>query len=165
MRTYSFAPISAREYPTVRLLDNPYIWGGVQFCVNVSEKAYSDELTHALKQHGIDWIFCPVSEEEGKQWLDSLVSALPKMLIAYKSGQKQVVHCDFGNNRSRSFVEAFYFMLNDKHLVDEYKGHFNHLAYNCSIGHLPMLEETEAAIRAIATEQQPIPSGFTESIR
>lgn len=149
MRTYSFAPISAREYPTVRLLDNPYIWGGVQFCVNVSEKAYSYELAQALKQHGIDWIFCPVSEEESEQWLDSLVSALPKMLVAYKSGLKQVVHCDFGNNRSRTFVEAFHFLLRGEHLADEYKGYFNHLVYNSVIGHLPALEEMEAIIKSI----------------
>lgn len=30
MRTYLFAPIAAREYPTIALLDNPYVWGGVQ---------------------------------------------------------------------------------------------------------------------------------------
>ena len=151
MRTYSFAPISAREYPTVRLLDNPYIWGGVQFCINVSEKPYSFDLAQALKQHGIDWIYCPVSEEDGEQWLDSLVSALPKMLVAYQSGLKQVVHCDFGNNRSRTFVEAFHYLLKGEHLADEYKGCFNHLAYNCSIGHLPALAETEAVIKSIAS--------------
>jgi hypothetical protein len=151
MRNYSFAPISAREYPTVRLLDNPYIWGGVQFCVNVSEKAYSYDLSQALKQHGIDWIFCPVSEEEGEQWLDSLVLALPKMLVAYKSGLKQVVHCDFGNNRSRSFVEALYYCLHNEHFQDEYKDEINHLVYNCTIKHLPPLAETEEVIRNIGS--------------
>ena len=150
MRTYSFASISAREYPTVHLLNNPYIWGGVRFCVNVSEKPYSENLRMALEQRGIDWMFCPVSEEDGEPWLDSIVSALPKMLVTYKSGLKQVVHCDFGNNRSRTFVEAFHFLLNGEHLADEYKGCFNHLAYNCSIGHLPALAETEAVIQSLA---------------
>lgn len=40
MKLYTFAPISAHEYPTVRILDHPYIWGGVQFCVNLTEKPY-----------------------------------------------------------------------------------------------------------------------------
>ena len=26
MKSYSSPPISAREYPTVKILDNPYIW-------------------------------------------------------------------------------------------------------------------------------------------
>ena len=143
MRSYAFAPISAREYPTIRLLDNPYIWGGVRFCVNVSEKPYSTELVMALKEHGIEWIYCPVSEDDGAQWQDAILNALPKMLLAYESGHKQVIHCDFGNNRSRSFVEALYYRVFNEHFADEYKGEFNHLAYNCRQGHLPPLPETK----------------------
>lgn len=150
MRAYSFAPIAAREYPTIALLDNPYIWGGVRFCINVSEKPYPVELAKALADRGIDWIYCPTSEEDGAQWLDALITALPRMLYAYQNGQKQVVHCDFGNNRSRTFVEALYFLLNSIHFPDEYKGEFNHLAYNCAIKHLPPLADTEEVIRSIA---------------
>lgn len=149
MKAYTFAPISAREYPTLHLLDNPYIWGGVQFCVNVSEKPYSSDLVKALREHGIEWIYCPVSEDDGALWLDSLMMALPKMLFAYEAGQKQIVHCDFGNNRSRSFVEALYYRIRGEQLADEYKGEFNHLVYNCKIGHLPMLSRTEEVLRSI----------------
>lgn len=150
MKLYSFAPIAAREYPTIALLDNPYIWGEVRFCVNVSEKPYPVNLVRAMAERGIDWIFCPTSEDEGAQWLDSLITALPRMLYAYQNGQKQIVHCDFGNNRSRTFVEALYFLLNNEHLADEYKDEFNHLAYNCAIKHLPPLAETEEVIQSIA---------------
>ncbi len=149
MKSYCFAPIAAREYPTIALLDNPYIWGGVRFCVNVSEKPYPVELAKALANHGIEWIYCPVSEEDGAQWLDALMTALPRMLYAYKMGQKQVVHCDLGNNRSRTIVEALYYCLNGEHFQDEYKGEFNHLAYNCAIKHLPPLADTEEVIRNI----------------
>lgn len=149
MKAYTFAPISAREYPTLHLLDNPYIWGGVQFCVNVSEKPYSSDLVKALREYGIEWIYCPVSEDDGALWLDSLMMALPKMLFAYEAGQKQIVHCDFGNNRSRSFVEALYYRIRGVQLADEYKGEFNHLVYNCKIGHLPMLSRTEEVLRSI----------------
>ena len=149
MKSYTFASIAAREYPSLRLLDNPYIWGGVRFCVNVSEKPYTADLVKALRNRGIEWICCPVSEADGAQWLDSLITALPRMLYAYESGQKQIVHCDFGNNRSRSFVEALYYRIRGEHLADEYKGEFNHLIYNCKVGHLPELSITEETIRAI----------------
>lgn len=147
MKTYSFASISAREYPTVKLLDHPYIWGGVQFCVNVSEKPYTPELERAMAAHGIEWIFCPVSEDVGANWEVSLKRGLKALCVAHQAGKKIVVHCDCGNNRSRSFVEAFHYMITCKQLEDEYKGEINHLAYNCKAGHLPSLEETENKLR------------------
>lgn len=149
MKSYTFALISAREYPTVKILDHPHIWGGVQFCVNLSEKPYTPELEAALSAHGIEWVHCPVSEEPGSDWLDSFAVALPKMYRAYKDGKKQVVHCDMGNNRSRSFVEALYFAIKRKEYDDPYKGENNHLIYNCTQGHLPDIGELELRIRAM----------------
>ena len=149
MKTYTFAPISAREYPTVKLLDHPYIWGGVQFCVNVSEKPYSPELEKAMAVHGIEWIHCPVSEDYGANWLESFATALPKMYRVCKAGKKQIVHCDLGNNRSRAFVEALYFAVVGKEYDDPYKGAGNHLEYNCIQGHLPEIGEIERRIRAM----------------
>lgn len=116
----------------------------MRFCVNVSEKPYPVDLAKALSDHGIEWIHCPVSEDPGAQWLDALMAALPKMQAAYKMGLKQIVHSDFGNNRSRTFVEALYYCLHNEHLRDEYKGEINHIVYNCVIQHLPPLAETEA---------------------
>ena len=150
MRLYTFAHIADREYPTLHLLDHPYIWGGVRFCVNVSEKPYSTDVVEAMAEHGIDWIHCPVSEEPGSNWRDSLLTAIPQMITAYHSGWKQIVHCDFGNNRSRTFVEAFYYCLKDEHLEDPYKGEMNHLAYNCRIGQLPPLDEMEPLLLSFA---------------
>lgn len=86
-------------------------------------------------------------EERGEQWLGSLVSALPRMPVACKSGQKQVVHCDSGDNRGRTLVEAFHLLVKGGHLADEYKGSFSHRAYNCSIGFLPTLEEHHVRFR------------------
>lgn len=149
MKSYSFAPISAREYPTLKILDNPYIWGGVRFCVNVSEKPYSSELEAAMASHGIEWVFCPVSEDEGSLWWESMEAGLMALDAAHKAGKKIVVHCDCGNNRSRSFVEAFHYMITGKQFEDEYKGEINHLAYNCKAGHLPSLEETEKRLSVL----------------
>lgn len=146
MKTYTFAPISAREYPTVQLLDHPYIWGGVQFSLNVSEKPYSPELEAAMAAHGIEWAFWPVSEDGGARWWESLENGLKALDAAHKAGKKIVVHCDCGNNRSRSFVEAFHYMTTGKQLEDEYKGEINHLAYNCKVGHLPPMKELESKL-------------------
>ena len=141
MRTYSFAPISAREYPSVTILDHPYIWSGVSFCINVSEEPYSSELVEALKGHSIEWVHLPVSEELGSDWTSALEMALPKMYEAYSARKKQVVHCDFGNNRSRTFVEALFYLLTREQFKDGYKGEVNHLVYNSKRGHLPPIEE------------------------
>ena len=149
MKIYSFANISARKYPTVKLLDYPYFWRGVQFCLNVSEKPYSPELEVAMAAHGIEWDWCPVSEIKGAQWWDSIEKGLQVLYAARKAGKKIVVHCDCGNNRSRTFVEAFYYMITYEQLVDVYKGEINHLAYNCKIGHLPPMEELESRIRVL----------------
>ena len=149
MKSYSFAPIAAREYPTLHLLANPYIWGGVQFCVNLSEKPYSPELRSDLEYLGIEWVHCPVSEEPGADWLPSFAEALPKVYRAFKDGKKQIVHCDLGNNRSRSLVEALYYAIHRKQFPDEYKGEINHLIYNCKEGHLPSIQELEHRITRI----------------
>ena len=149
MKIYSFAPILACEYPTIKLLDHPYIWGGVQFSLNVSEKPYSSELEKAMAGHGIEWVWCPVSEDDGAQWWDSLERGLELLHAAHKAGKKIVVHCDWGNNRSRSFIEAFHYLITGKQLKDEYKGEYNHLIYNCKAGHLPLVKETEKRLRAL----------------
>lgn len=149
MKIYKFAPISARDYPTVKILDNPYIWGGVQFCVNLSEKPYSSELADAMAAHGIEWVHFPLSEKPGVPWMEAYSQVLPKLLDAHVAGKKMVVHCDFGANRSRTLIEAFYYMLTGEELLDEHKGEINHLAYNCKQGHFPPLAETEAWIKTL----------------
>ena len=149
MKNYDFAPISAREYPTVQILDNPYIWGGVQFCLNVSEKAYSKDLEDAMAKHCIEWLHCPVSEDTGADWYHSLKKGLLALYEAHKAGKKMIVHCDLGNNRSKSFVEVFYFMLTGEYYHDEYKGEYNHLIYNGKIGHLPLMENLEGPIKRL----------------
>ena len=154
MKSYSFVPISARDYPTVKILDHPYIWGGVRFCVNLSEKPYSPELVEALAEHRIEWIHCPLSEEDGTSWWSAYSIALPKMLEAFWMGKKTVIHCDFGSNRSRTLIEAFHFLLTGTEYADEYKGEYNHLSFNCKRGHLPEMRETERLIRLIQIDYE-----------
>lgn len=150
MKIYTFASISARDYPTVKILDHPYIWGGVQFCISLSEKPYSPELIKAMAEHSIKWVHFPLSEKPGVSWQEAYSQALPLLLGAYKAGKKIVVHCDFGANRSRTLIEAFYYILTGEEYDDEHKGEINHLAYNCKLNHFPPLEETETWLKNLA---------------
>lgn len=154
MKSYTFAPVSARDYPTVRILDHPYIWGGVRFCVNLSERPYSPDLASAMAERGIEWVHCPLSEKEGADWWSAYAAALPKMLEAVREGKKIVVHCDFGANRSRTLIEAFHYLITGTEYADEYKGEYNHLSYNCKRGHLPELQETERLIRSLYADYE-----------
>ena len=149
MKIYSFAPISARDYPTVKILDHPFIWSGVQFCVNLSEKPYTQDLVDAMAAHGIEWIHFPLSEKIGASWWETYAIVLPKLFRAFLDGEKMIVHCDFGANRSRTLIEAFYYMLTGEEFLDEHKGEINHLAYNCKQHHFPPLEETERMIKEL----------------
>ena len=154
MKSYSYAPKSARDYQTVKVLDHLYVWGGIRLCVNLSEKPYSTELVEAMAEHGIEWIHCPLSEEDGASWWSAYRTALPKMLEALRAGKKIVVHCDFGSNRSRTLIEAFHFLLTGIEYADEYKGEYNHLSYNCKHGHLPEMQETERLIRLMKNDYE-----------
>ena len=146
MKTYTFARISAREYPTLQQLANPHIWGDVQLCINLSEKPYSPEIRAAIEARGVEWHYRPISEESGADWLPAFADALPRLYLAFRGGKKMIVHCDLGNNRSRSLVEALHFAVKHVHFPDEYKGEFNHLIYNCKEGHLPSIQELEHRI-------------------
>ena len=161
MKKYSFSSIYASEYPSMDILNYPQ-WAGVKLCVNVSERPYSFQLVKALADHGIEWVHCPLSEEVGADWLCSAAKALPKMYLAHRTGKKQIVHCDLGDNRSRAIVEALHFVILHKELEDPYRDAGNHLVYNCKEGHLPDLAEWERRLRAM-TGPFPLWSLLTES--
>ena len=60
------------------------------------------------------------------------ICRIVKLLLLYdKANEKTVVHCDCGQNRSRTVIEAFYYAKNKKHFEDSYKGYPNHLICNC----------------------------------
>ena len=89
------------------------------------------------------------SEKIGASWWETYAIVLPKLFRAFLDGEKMIVHCDFGANRSRTLIEAFYYMLTGEEFLDEHKGEINHLAYNCKQHHFPPLEETERMIKEL----------------
>ena len=79
--------------------------------------------------------------------IKNILSAISVIGKADAAGEKVVVHCVGGNNRSRALVEAYHFAKTGTHYPDEYKGAFNHLLYNSAEGHLPPAEELERILR------------------
>ena len=146
MKNYSFSNLTVRPFPTISDLNNPWIFGGVQVLINVSGHEYPKDVIKAIEAKGIRWYHFPLVEEGPDMGLENILAAVRKLMKADAAGEKVILHCSFGNNRSRTVAEAFHFKKMEFQLEDEYKGYSNHLAYNCGEGHLPKLEDMEQLI-------------------
>ena len=147
MKNYSFSNLIVRPFPTTADLNNPWIFGGVQVLINVSGHEYTKDLLKVIEAKGIRWYFFPLKEEVTDMGLENILSAVRELVKADAAGEKVILHCSCGNNRSRTVAEAFHFKKMGYHLEDEYKGYPNHLAYNCGEGHLPRLSEIEELLK------------------
>lgn len=147
MKTYTFAKLSVRGFPTILELNHPYIYGDVQVIINVSGHDYPEDVLSVIKSKNIRWYHFPLEEEVPDMGLKNILAAVDVLMKADAAGEKVVLHCSFGNNRSRTVAEAFHFKKMGFQFEDEYKGYPNHLAYNCGEGHLPPLSEIEALLK------------------
>ena len=149
MKTYKFAKLQARHYPMYSELLNPYIYGRVDVVINVSEMEWppfvEEELILGLKRRAQ----LPLQEAGTDMGLENILQCVKILEEADKEGLSAVVHCDYGNNRSRVVAECFHYRKLGFQLEDPYKGAINHLAYNCGIGLLPPIEEVESLIRTL----------------
>ena len=143
MKTYQFAKIQARPYPNMAEIRNPYIYGKAGCVINVSEKEYPAEIREELERQGKLLRHFPLVETGKDMGLDNIIRCVRVLEEADADGIPVIVHCGFGNNRSRVVVECFHFRKMGFQLEDEYKGAKNHLAYNCGIGLLPPIKEVE----------------------
>lgn len=149
MRTYKFANIAARAYPTLRDLDNRWVFPpDTVVVVSVSSK-YKAEVVEAIKLRGIEHYHFPLNEETSDIGWSNVTKAVEVLLRYAATGRHMLVHCDCGNHRSRMVVEAFHYTLYGTHFADEYKGYPNHLVYDCQLGHLPPLKQVERQLRAL----------------
>lgn len=111
--------------------------------VNVSQN-YDQHIANEIQKRGAVYYHYPLDEEVNDIGWENIQKAV-KILIKYDGeGKRIVVHCDFGQHRSRLIVEAFYYVKYGTHFIDPYKGYDNHLIYDCYSGYLPSLEEVEA---------------------
>lgn len=143
MRTYKFAKISARNFPTLADIRNPWIFPkdvAVIICVS---QYYDESLVNVFKQRGAEYHYLPLEEEVDDIGWENVKRAVEILLKYDKEDKRMVVHCDFGQHRSRLVVEAFHFAKYGRHLLDDYKGFDNHLIYDCLSCHLPVLDIVE----------------------
>lgn len=133
MRIYTFAKVAARNFPTMSDINNPYIFSqDVRHVINVSENEHPEHITKRLQEKGISAVHIPLKEDVGGMSAERICEAV-KLLLKYdRNDERTIVHCDFGNNRSRTVIEAFYYAKFGEHFRDEYKGAFNHLICNCN---------------------------------
>ena len=143
MKAYQFARIQVRPFPSLAEVRNPFIYGRAGCVVNVSEKGYSKELRKELELQGLQIWHFPLVETGTDMGIENILQCVRILEYADREGIPVIVHCGFGNNRSRVVVECFHFRKMGFQLEDEYKGAENHLVYNCDIGLLPPIEEVE----------------------
>ena len=146
MKIYSFSNLIVRGFPTVQELNHPYIYGGVKVIINVSEHDYPDSILKEIECKEIRWYHFPLEEEVPDMGIGNILAAVKELMKADEAGDKVVLHCSYGNNRSRTVAEAFHFKKMGFELEDEYKGYRNHLEYNCANGYLPPITEVERLI-------------------
>ena len=149
MKTYSFAKLQARWYPTMEEIANPFIYGRVQNVVNVSELQYDVEMQRAFDEKGVSTKFLPLSENDVDMGMSNIVETVKLLENVDKAGMSSIVHCVGGDNRSRVVCECFHYRKCGFWPDDEYKGFRNHVEYNIATGHLPSLTQIEAAIRPL----------------
>lgn len=143
MKAYSFAKITVRPYPNICDINNKWIFTeDTSAVINVSQKD-KKEITDAIIKKGIEYHHFPLAKEVEDIGWSNIIEAVKRIRDYDTQGKRIIVHCDGGQNRSRSVVEAYHFAKTGLHIIDEYKGFGNHLIYNSSSGYLPCLEEIE----------------------
>ena len=143
MRFYPFAKIAARCFPTMADLKNPWIFPkDVALVINVS-KYFEPKIAKAIEDKHIEYLHFPLDEEVADIGWNNIKEAVKHLLRYDKEDKRMVVHCDFGQHRSRLVIEAFYYAKYGEHFIDKYKDFDNHLIYDCQTKHLPELEIVE----------------------
>ena len=143
MRFYPFAKIAARCFPTMADLNNPWIFSkDVALVINVS-KYFDPKIAKAIEDKHIEYLHFPLDEEVADIGWNNIKEAVKHLLRYDKEDKRMIVHCDFGQHRSRLVIEAFYYAKYGEHFIDKYKDFDNHLIYDCQTKHLPELEIVE----------------------
>lgn len=149
MKIYKFAKISARCFPTIADLNNPWIFpADVAVVISVTPH-YESKVVEAMQAKGISFYHFPLEEEVDDIGWENIKKAVAIILKADKEDKRVVVHCDFGQHRSRLVIEASHYAKYGEHFADEYKGFANHLIYDCMSHHLPELSVVEKDLQKL----------------
>ena len=153
MRFYPFAKIAARCFPTMADLNNPWIFPKeVALVINVS-KYFDPKIAKAIEDKHIEYLHFPLDEEVADIGWNNIKEAVKHLLRYDKEDKRMIVHCDFGQHRSRLVIEAFYYAKYGEHFIDKYKGFDNHLIYDCQTKHLPELAIVENELKLYCNKE------------
>lgn len=130
-------------------LNNPWIFPkDVAVVVNVSQRL-DEHIANKLVKRGAGYFHFPLDEEVDDIGWENIIKAVEVLLKYDAQDKRMVVHCDYGQHRSRLVVEAFHYAKFGKHFIVCYKGYDNHLIYNCCTQHLPSLEKVEDVLSTL----------------
>lgn len=146
MRVYLGGKITARAFPTAADICNKWIFSeDVSLTINVSQR-FDQNIAKAIQTKGIEYRHLPLDEEVADIGWENIQQAV-KLLLQYEQTRKNIiVHCDFGQHRSRLVIEAFHYAKYGKHIIDPYKGYDNRLKYNSAQGYLPHITYIESIL-------------------
>lgn len=151
-----FKELNARTRPflTLRDIDNKWIWNECKHVINVSQKNHNEMDVNSIKSHGSTYEWIPMGENHD---LDiALICQAMKTLLSY-NGEDTIIHCDFGNNRSRLVCEFALYAKTGVWLTDEdsagLDGCLNKTEYNIKHGYLPEIRIVEQTILTSLNEK------------
>lgn len=149
MKLYKFAKISARCFPNMTDLTNHWIFPkDVAVVVNVSQR-FDESIASQIAKRGAEYFHFPLDEEVDDIGLKNIIKAVEILLKYDAQDKRMVVHCDYGQHRSRLVVEAFHYAKFGEHYIDSYKGYDNRLIYNSFTHHLPPLKDMERVLASL----------------
>lgn len=146
MKVYLGGTLIARHFPTVAEIDNKWIFSeDVSMVINVSQH-FDQDIAAAIRAKGIKYHHLPLDEEVRDIGWANIQQAVKLISQYVQIGKKIIIHCDFGQHRSRLVVEAFHYAKYGEHLIDPYKGYDNRLKYNSAQGYLPNITQIESIL-------------------
>jgi len=126
------------------------IYQDVQVIISVADEFYLEMSRQLNATAPKPWLWFPMNDG-GKMGLESLFGALHTLHECWQSDLTVLLHCREGINRSHLVKAAFYYMVTDKHLVEEKQGKivtiYNQLLYFCEKKYLPELSIMEKWLR------------------
>ena len=142
----SYGTLIARHFPTAADIDNKWIFSeDVSMVINVSQH-FDQDIATAIRAKGIKYHHLPLDEEVRDIGWENIQQAVELISRYEQIGKKIIIHCDFGQHRSRLVVEAFHYAKYGEHLIDPYKGYDNRLKYNSAQGYLPNITQIESIL-------------------
>lgn len=142
---YDFANLTTRQFLSLPEVGNKWIVpADTTLIINLSDNVI-ENVQKAIEAKGIRYYHLPM-EERPHMSIEPLLQAVRLLKEQDALGGHMIVHCLFGNNRSRTVADAFYFVKMGVHRPPMDEDDVNRLIFNCEQGYLPSLAEMEGLL-------------------